>query len=99
MARLIAQSITFARGFKGEKEVVDRRLKVTHFGLDAKVQFLGEWGECLAGNCNYKLLFHTNSIGGVSSKVLVRLTNLKLWFVGSCEVGFLLIPGALGFFQ
>ena len=40
-ARLIAQSITFARGFKGEKGVVDRRSKVTRFGLDAKVRFLG----------------------------------------------------------
>ena len=38
-ARLIAQSITFARGFKGEKGVVDRRSKVTRFGLVAKVQF------------------------------------------------------------
>ena len=41
VARLIAQLITFARGFKGEKEVVDRRSKVTRFGLVAKVQFLG----------------------------------------------------------
>ena len=41
-ARLIAQSITFARGFKGEKGVVDRRSKATRFGLDTKVQFLGE---------------------------------------------------------
>ena len=40
-ARLIAQSIMFARGFKGEKGVVGRRSKVTRFGLDAKVQFLG----------------------------------------------------------
>ena len=42
VARLIAQSIMFARGFKGEKGVVGRRLKVTHFGLDAKVQYLEE---------------------------------------------------------
>ena len=40
-ARLIAQSITFARGFKGEKGVVGRRSKVTRFGLDAKVRFPG----------------------------------------------------------
>ena len=40
-ARLIAQSITFARGFKGEKGVVGRKLKVTRFGLVAKVRFLG----------------------------------------------------------
>ena len=68
----------FARGFKGEKEVVDRRSKVTHFGLDAKVQFLGGWEECLAENHNYKLFLHTNSIGGVGSKVLACLTTLKL---------------------
>ena len=41
-ARLIAQSITFARGFNEEKGVVDRRSKVTRFGLDAKVRFPGE---------------------------------------------------------
>ena len=41
VARLIAQSIMFARGFKGEKGVIGRRSKVTRFGLVAKVRFPG----------------------------------------------------------